>query len=130
MHVRACMRVRTKKLFFFKKSYNIFFFAVLAHDCTYTCDCTCARTRARTHVHARIQKKLNFFFLKKFFFKIFFFDGPRSGLLTVTQMPFYGKYNDYSPQTMYFRLLGRPLLGRLLLGRLLLGRLLLGRQKF
>ena len=44
-----------------------------------------------------------------------------------TQMPFDGKNNYYSPQTMYFRLLGRPLLGRLLLGRPLLGRPLLGR---
>ena len=34
-----------------------------------------------------------------------------------TQMPFYGKNNYYSPQTMYFRLLGRPFLGRPLLGR-------------
>ena len=29
-----------------------------------------------------------------------------------TQMPFYGKNNYYSPQIMYFRLLGLPLLGR------------------
>ena len=55
---------------------------------------------------------------------------PISIMFGATQMPFYGKNNYYSPQTMYFRLLGRPLLGRLLLGRLLLGRLLLGRQKF
>ena len=39
-----------------------------------------------------------------------------------TQMPFYGKNNYYSPQIMYFRLLGHPLLGRLLLGRPLFGR--------
>ena len=45
-----------------------------------------------------------------------------------TQMPFYGKNNYYSPQTMYFRLLGRPLLGCPLLGRPLLGCPLLGRQ--
>ena len=45
-----------------------------------------------------------------------------------TQMPFYGKNNYYSPQTMYFRLLGHPLLGCPLLGRPLLGRPLLGRR--
>ena len=39
-----------------------------------------------------------------------------------TQMQFHGKNNYYSPQTMYFRLLGHPLLGCLLLGRPLLGR--------
>ena len=51
---------------------------------------------------------------------------PISIMFGATQMPFYGKNNYYSPQTMYFRLLGRPLLGCPLLGRPLLGRPLLG----
>ena len=41
---------------------------------------------------------------------------PISIMFGATQMPFYGKNNYYSPQTMYFRLLWRPLLERLLLG--------------
>ena len=52
---------------------------------------------------------------------------PFSILFGATQMSFYGKYYYYSPQTMYFQLLGRPLLGRPLLGHPLLGRPLLGR---
>ena len=71
---RACVHARTyKKFFFFQKKLQNFFFAVRARDCTYACDCTCARTRARTHVRACVQKKLNFFFLKKIFFQNFLF---------------------------------------------------------
>ena len=66
---RACVHARTyKKIFFFQKKLQNFFFAVRARDCTYACDCTCARTRARTRT-----KKIKLFFSKKNFFSKFSF---------------------------------------------------------